>query len=171
MLDLQDTYCPCFAVCALKEARGGKDLNLIVSDYESKNFNQCFAVRLLSWELFSETSQNRTIAANFLGTVWMVKSTLTPGAAGRNRTYDGGLPFWNCCSCAIQHTLFIAAVLPLDHCCIERQERDSNPRPTHYECVALPTEPRKLVENWLNYFTILLQKKQQKISDLPKLHE
>lgn len=27
-------------------------MNLIVSDYESKNFNQCFAVRLLSWELF-----------------------------------------------------------------------------------------------------------------------
>lgn len=44
-------------------------MNLIVLDYESKNFNQCFAVRLLSWELFSETSQNRTIAANFLGTV------------------------------------------------------------------------------------------------------
>ena len=32
---------------ANEKSRGGKDLNLIVPDYESKNFNQCFAVRLL----------------------------------------------------------------------------------------------------------------------------
>ena len=30
----------------------------------------------------------------------------------------------------------------------ESHERDSNPRPTHYECVALPTEP-----SWLFSFS------------------
>lgn len=68
---------------------------------------------------FLETSQNRTISANFLGTVWMVKSTLTPGAAGRNRTCDGGWPFWILLFVYQKHTLFIAAVLPLDHYCID----------------------------------------------------
>ena len=53
---------------------------------------------------------------------------------------------------------------------MKSRKPDLNRRPTHYECVALPTEPRKLAKNWLNYFTILLQKNQQKISDLPKLH-
>ena len=92
---LQGTYVHCVAACALKEARGGKDLNLIVSDYESKTLSVVFAVRLLTWSFLSETSKNRTISTNFLGTVWMVKSTLTPGAAGRNRTYDGGWPLCN----------------------------------------------------------------------------
>ena len=41
-------------------------------------------------------------------------------------------------------------VARFDYSCLSSRKRDSNPRPTHYECVALPTELFRLAEDLIH---------------------